>query len=95
MVCAGLGEAIKPVAVVGKCTKGCDEIPHGKGYLAAHFWCLKKLLWTRGWDLVALTDQVVSINDNQTWAFRGKTFNCCMLDKEHSSRWDNRNIILQ
>jgi len=50
-----------------------------------------------GWDLVALTDtdQAVSVNDNQTWALRGKTFNCCMLDTEHSSRWDNRNIILQ
>jgi hypothetical protein len=95
IVCAGLGEAIKPVAVVGKCTKGCDKIPHGKGYLAAHFWCLKKLLWTRGWDLVALTDQAVSVNDNQTWALRGKSFNCCTLDTEHSSRWNNRNIILQ
>lgn len=95
MVCAGLGEAIKPVVVEGECTKGCNKLPCGKGYLGAHFWCLKKLLERRGWDLGDLGEKSVSINDDQTWALRGDMFYSCMAEEEHLCRWENRNIQLQ
>lgn len=32
LVCAGLGEAIRSVDVMGKCTKGCNQLPCGKGH---------------------------------------------------------------
>jgi hypothetical protein len=94
LVCAGLGEAIQPV-VLGNCTKGCDRLPRGKGYLAAHFWCLEKLLERRGLDLRALAEQTVSISDDQSWALRGNIFRACMVPTEHLPRWNTRDLILQ
>jgi hypothetical protein len=95
MVCAGLGEAIKPVVIDGECTEGCNKLACGKGYLGAHFWCLKKLLERCGWDLGDLGEKSVSINDDQTWALRGDMFYSCMIEEEHLCRWESRNIQLQ
>lgn len=64
-------------------------------YLEAHFWCLKKLLQRRGWDLFALSEQAVNINDDQIWALRGNMFCSCSMDGDHMCRWENINIPLQ
>ncbi|KAH8745765.1 hypothetical protein BGZ57DRAFT_974389 [Hyaloscypha finlandica] len=95
IVCAALGEAIQPIVTQSRCTKGCDRLPSGKGYLAAHFWCLEKLLQRRGWELVALQEQAVGINDSWMWALRGDAFSCCVLAAEHKARWETKTVVLQ
>lgn len=90
MVFVGGGDAIKPAVMNSRCIKGCDVIPSGKGYLAVHFWYLKKLLERRGYELGTRTERQGDINDDKFCVLRG-----CIGDREHLSRWDNRGLQLQ
>jgi len=66
-VCGNLGLAIEP-ATKGNCS--CQTLPAGRGYLAAHLWCLDIMLRRSGQQGISdLQHSVVKLGDGE-WSFK-------------------------
>jgi hypothetical protein len=89
-VCADLGPAIKPVSSTVNCD--CKTVQPGRGYLAAHLWCLDVLLQRQRHHINELQNSTVKLGKDDEW--RLNPFSPCPhLTKQ--SYWDEPQNFLQ
>ena len=94
-VCSNMGPAIQPClpTAVSKCQ--CVEIPEKREYLAAHMWCLEKILQRLGIDINKLSSEVIKINKSYDWCLNGQPFKGCPHDCQQLDYWKDVAAILQ
>ncbi|KAE9367218.1 hypothetical protein N431DRAFT_429912 [Stipitochalara longipes BDJ] len=95
LVCSKLGQALKPVPEVPLPTTPCDcmNLPTQSLYLAAHLWCLEKLLERRNCHVSYLQTAVVEIKKDRVWGLSGQPFRQCQHPLNNTYWADSKNIL--
>jgi len=84
VICAELGETVKPAGAHNQPGLDCVSLPCGFDYLAAPLHCLRVIAHCEGDDLRNSQNGIVKTAYARSWAMQGDPFQKCPHD-EHST----------
>jgi hypothetical protein len=96
IVCANLGDAIKPVFSQERKNLICNLLPPGFDMLAMHVSCISRLTKLYGEDLAATVYSTgIAIAEGRSWRRSGETFKSCNHEESSAKTCWDRTTILQ
>ncbi|KAI9841392.1 MAG: hypothetical protein M1837_000725 [Sclerophora amabilis] len=94
VICAGIGEAIKPAAGNSGLNQRCVSLPIGYYYLAAPLRCLEIIVQRQGDDLEQLQSGSVRLAHARSWAISGDPFQQCSHPAHNAETcWDSKDLF--